>query len=112
MSRLLAAKWIIPAWLLLVAVFLSITAYYIIFHPRRTAVTRSVAYVSHACSSKVCGAHRSRPYPAIGIFSHFLLYDIDLNFFNGNNHFLIAFDWLLNLSLDCAAVFADSCVYC
>ena len=29
----------------------------------------------------------------------FLLYDIDLNFFNGNNHFLVAVDWLLNLGL-------------
>src|SRR6478609_4636382 len=29
----------------------------------------------------------------------FLLYDFDLHFFNGNNHFLIAFDWLLNLIL-------------
>ena len=97
-NRLLAAKWLIPAWLLLVAVFLSITAYYIIFH-HVAPLSRDQWHMYHMLldqglwhtSITTVSGHRH-------IFA-FLLYDIDLQFFNGNNHFLIAFDWLLNLSL-------------
>ena len=98
MSRLLAAKWIIPAWLLLVAVFLSITAYYIIFH-HVAPLSRDQWHMYHMLFEQ--GLWRTSITTVSG-HRHilaFLLYDIDLNFFKGNNHFLIAFDWLLNISL-------------
>jgi hypothetical protein len=97
-NRLQAAKWIIPAWLLLVAIFLSITAYYIVFH-HVAPLSRDQWHMYHMLFEQ--GLWRTSITTVSG-HRHilaFLLYDIDLNFFNGNNHFLIAFDWLLNISL-------------
>src|SRR6478735_11078579 len=97
-NRLLATKWLIPAWLLLVVVFLSITAYYIVFH-HVSPLSRDQWHMYHMLFEQ--GLWRTS-ITTISGHRHilaFLLYDIDLHFFSGNNHFLVAFDWLLNLGL-------------
>ena len=98
MSRSLVMKCLIAPWLFLVAIFLSITAYYIVFH-HVSPLSRDQWHMYHALfeqglwqtSITTVSGHRH--------ILAFLLYDIDLRFLNGNNHFLIAIDWLLNLGL-------------
>jgi hypothetical protein len=98
MSRALFTKCTILAWLLLVTVFLSITLYYVVFH-HVSPLSRDQWHMYHALfeqglwhtSITTISGHRH--------ILAFLLYDIDLHFFNGNNQFLILVDWLLNLGL-------------
>ncbi|HSC76400.1 MAG TPA: hypothetical protein VLB90_09225, partial [Pseudomonadales bacterium] len=98
MSRVLVTKGILAIWLLLVTAFLAVTAYYVIFH-HVSPLSRDQWHMYHALfeqglwhtSITTVSGHRH--------ILAFLLYDIDLHFFNGNNHFLIVVDWLLNISL-------------
>lgn len=85
-------------WLGLLAVFLSITAYYIVFH-HVAPLSRDQWHMYDALfqqglwqtSIATVSGHRH--------ILAFLLYDIDLNVFDGRNNFLIVVDWLLNVSL-------------
>jgi hypothetical protein len=89
---------ILGIWMALVVLFLSITAYYVVFH-HISPLSRDQWYMYHALFEQ--GLWRTSITTVSG-HRHilaFLLYDIDLNFFGGNNHFLIAVDWLLNLGL-------------
>ena len=98
MRSSLVKKSFAAIWLLLVAVFLSITAYYIIFF-HVSPLSRDQWHMYYALLEQ--GVWRTSITTMSG-HRHilaFLLYDIDLNFFNGNNHFLVAVDWLLNLGL-------------
>lgn len=98
MVRSVSAIWIPVIWMLLVAMFLSITAYYVVFH-HVSPLSRDQWHMYHALFEQ--GLWRTSITTVSG-HRHilaFLLYDIDLNFFGGNNHFLIAVDWLLNFGL-------------
>jgi hypothetical protein len=89
---------VIALWLVMIALFLSITAYYIIFH-HVSPMSRDQWHMLHPLlenglwqtSITTMSGHRH--------ILAFLLYDIDLHFFHGNNYFLVAVDWLLNISL-------------
>lgn len=89
---------VIAGWLVMIALFLSITAYYIVFH-HVSPMSRDQWHMLHPLlenglwqtSITTMSGHRH--------ILAFLLYDIDLRFFHGNNHFLIAFNWLLNAGL-------------
>lgn len=82
-------------WWLLLAVFLSITAYYIAFH-QVSPLSRDQWYMYDALlkqglwktSITTMSGHRH--------LLAFSLYDVDLNFFQGKNNFLSVVDWLLN----------------
>lgn len=98
MSHTLVTRCILGVWLLLLVFFLSISAYYVIFH-HVSPLSRDQWHMYHALFEQ--GLWRTSITTVSG-HRHilaFLLYDIDLLFFNGNNHFLIAIDWVLNLSL-------------
>ncbi len=87
----------IAAWLLSSAVFLAITAYYIICH-HVSPLSRDQWHMIDALLQQ--GLWRTSITTVSG-HRHllaFLLYDIDLQFFRGNNHFLIAVNWLLNVA--------------
>lgn len=98
MTRMPLASILAAIWALLVTAFLAITAYYIVFH-HVSPLSRDQWHMYHALfeqglwqtSITTVSGHRH--------ILAFLLYDIDLKFFNGNNHFLIAVDWMLNLGL-------------
>lgn len=85
-------------WWGLLAVFLSITAYYIAFH-HVAPLSRDQWHMYDALfqqglwqtSITTVSGHRH--------ILAFLLYDMDLNVFGGENNFLIIIDWLLNISL-------------
>lgn len=94
----LMTRSILAVWLLLVALFLSATAYYIVFH-HVSPLSRDQWHMYQALFEQ--GLWRTSITTVSG-HRHilaFLLYDIDMNFFGGNNHFLIAVDWLLNLGV-------------
>ncbi|MCC7516982.1 MAG: hypothetical protein IT470_06560 [Pseudomonadales bacterium] len=84
-------------WLLL-TFFLSVTAYYIVYH-HVSPLSRDQWHMYDALlqqgwwrtSITTVSGHRH--------LLAFLLYDIDLQWFAGNNQFLIAIDWLLNAGL-------------
>jgi hypothetical protein len=87
----------IAAWLLSLAVFLAITVYYIVCH-HVSPLSRDQWHMIDALLQQ--GLWRTSITTVSG-HRHllaFLLYDIDLKFFQGNNHFLIAVNWLLNLA--------------
>lgn len=92
-QRLIKILW----WELLV-IFLSITGYYIVFH-HVAPLSRDQWHMYDALfdqglwktSITTVSGHRH--------ILAFLLYDIDIAVFGGKNTFLIAVDWLLNLSL-------------
>lgn len=82
-------------WRLLLAVFLSITAYYIVFH-HVSPLSRDQWHMYDVLlkqglwktSITTMSGHRH--------LLAFSLYEIDLKFFQGKNNFLIVVDWLLN----------------
>ncbi len=87
----------IAGWWLASALFLAITAYYIVFH-HVSPLSRDQWHMLHALVEQ--GLWRTSTTTVSG-HRHllaFLLYDIDLHHFGGKNHFLIAVDWLLNLA--------------
>lgn len=101
---------VIACWCLLLAFFLSVTAYYVIFH-HVSPLSRDQWHMLDALfhqglwqtSITTVSGHRH--------ILAFLLYRIDLDFFSGKNHFLIAFDWCLNISFIsvlCRQVFLDA----
>ncbi len=82
-------------WWSLLAVFLAITAYYIVFH-HVSPLSRDQWHMYDALLTQ--GVWKTSVTTVSG-HRHilaFLLYDIDLKLFAGKNTFLIVVDWLLN----------------
>lgn len=89
---------LLVCWYLLLALFLSVTAYYVVFH--------HVSPLSRDQWHMLDGLFRDGLWRTsiMTVSGHrhilaFLLYKIDLDFFAGRNHFLIAADWCLNAGL-------------
>ncbi len=85
-------------WCALLAVFLAVTAYYIVFH-HVSPMSRDQWHMLHALFEKGLWQTSISTVSGHRHLLAFVLYEIDLQFFAGRNHFLVAVDWLLNLSL-------------
>ncbi|HNN87326.1 MAG TPA: hypothetical protein PKK14_07435, partial [Pseudomonadales bacterium] len=92
-QRLIKILW----WELLV-IFLSITGYYIVFH-HVAPLSRDQWHMYDALFDQSLWKTSITTVSGHRHILAFLLYDIDLAVFGGKNTFLIAVDWLLNLSL-------------
>lgn len=95
MSAQCLTRWV---WRGLLAIFLSITAYYIAFH-HVAPLSRDQWHMYDALFQQSLWQTSITTVSGHRHILAFLLYDIDLHVFGGNNNFLIIFDWLLNLGL-------------